>query len=111
MYIKKKQYLCTLKGKMPNRMFGIIANIDWSLAEKETGVDRERLAQELDAILQTFDFTTTTNNLYLNKSEDLVGVFRAMNALKAIPWFVQAVRDIRAFRVENWSDFTGFMKE
>ena len=34
-----------------------------------------------------------------------------MNALKAIPWFANSVRDIRAFRVENWSDFTQFMKE
>ena len=33
-----------------------------------------------------------------------------MNALKAIPWFTASVRDIRAFRVENWSDFTSFMK-
>lgn len=35
----------------------------------------------------------------------------AMNALKAIPWFTQSVRDIRAFRVEDWSDFTPLFKE
>jgi virulence-associated protein VapD len=34
----------------------------------------------------------------------------AMNALKALHWFPASVRDIRAFRVEQWSDFTGFMK-
>ena len=33
-----------------------------------------------------------------------------MNALKALVWFPQCVRDIRAFRIEQWSDFTSFMK-
>jgi virulence-associated protein VapD len=32
------------------------------------------------------------------------------NALKALPWFPTCVRDIRAFKVEHWSDFTDFMK-
>ena len=34
-----------------------------------------------------------------------------MNALKALPWFPACVRDIRAFRVEQWSDFTAFIKD
>jgi virulence-associated protein VapD len=34
----------------------------------------------------------------------------AMNALKALPWFPKVVRDKRAFRVEQWSDFTAFME-
>jgi virulence-associated protein VapD len=33
-----------------------------------------------------------------------------MIALRNLPWFSKSVRDIRAFRVEQWSDFTGFMK-
>jgi virulence-associated protein VapD len=32
-------------------------------------------------------------------------------ALKALPWFPSSVRDIRAFRIEHWSDFTGLVKE
>ena len=31
-------------------------------------------------------------------------------ALKALTWFPLSVRDIRAFRVEQWSDFTGLLK-
>lgn len=38
-------------------------------------------------------------------------LFRAITALKAINWFKESVRDIRAFRVEDWSDFTSFVKE
>lgn len=34
-----------------------------------------------------------------------------MNALKNIDWFQKSVQDIRTFKVEDWSDFTEFMKE
>lgn len=34
-----------------------------------------------------------------------------MIALKDIEWFKNSVRDIRAFKVEDWSDFTWFMKD
>ncbi len=40
-----------------------------------------------------------------------MNVTRAMNALKALIWFPASVRDIRAFRVEQWSDFTAYIKE
>ncbi|HAX7388080.1 TPA: virulence factor, partial [Escherichia coli] len=33
-----------------------------------------------------------------------------VNALKALEWFPNSVRDIRAFRIEQWSDFTSSMK-
>ncbi|MDO6082441.1 virulence factor, partial [Neisseria gonorrhoeae] len=27
-----------------------------------------------------------------------------------LPWFPSSVRDIRAFRIEQWSDFTSLVK-
>ena len=30
---------------------------------------------------------------------------------KDIEWFKNSVRDIRAFKVEDWSDFTAIVKE
>jgi virulence-associated protein VapD len=32
------------------------------------------------------------------------------NAPMPLPWFPTCFRDIRAFKVEHWSDFTDFMK-
>jgi virulence-associated protein VapD len=43
-------------------------------------------------------------------NEDLANLAGATNALKSLPWFPASVRDIRAFRVEQWSDFTRFIK-
>jgi virulence-associated protein VapD len=55
-------------------------------------------------------FENVQGSVYLSRDENLVALTAAMNALKALPWFPRCVRDIRAFRVEQWSDFTGFVR-
>ena len=66
---------------------------------------------DISVIMEQFGFYRTQGSVYLTTNTDFSNLVRAMNALKATPWFTAAVRDIRAFRVENWSDFTQFMKE
>jgi virulence-associated protein VapD len=41
----------------------------------------------------------------------MANLTKAMIKLKSITWFRVSVRDIRAFKVEDWSNFTEFMKE
>ena len=41
----------------------------------------------------------------------MVNLTRAVIKLKSVDWFRNSVRDIRAFKVEDWSNFTDFMKE
>ena len=69
-----------------------------------------RAYADIRRVLSARGFEWTPGSVYLTKHEDLTGVVRAMNALKALPWFPRCVRDVRAFRVEQWSDFTDFMK-
>mgnify|MGYP005858175883 CR=1 FL=1 len=66
---------------------------------------------EISNVLEQYDFYRAQGSVYLTKNNDLVNLTRAMNALKDIEWFKNSVRDIRAFKVEDWSDFTAFMKE
>ncbi len=66
---------------------------------------------EISNPLEKFDFYRTQGSLYLSQNNDLANPTRAMLALKSLTWFQKSVRDIRAFKVEDWSDFTGFMKE
>jgi virulence-associated protein VapD len=65
---------------------------------------------DIGSILNQHGFVWRQGSVYTSESEDLAALLMAMNALKALPWFSPAVRDIRAFRVEQWSDFTSFMK-
>lgn len=66
---------------------------------------------DVGATLGRFGFVRVQGSVYVTEDEDLTKVVRAMNALKALSWFPVSVRDIRAFRVEQWSDFTPLMKE
>ncbi len=60
--------------------------------------------------LGEFGFDRVQGSLYTNASEDLANLFAAITALKTLPWLPMSVRDIRAFRVEQWSDFTKIVK-
>ncbi len=60
--------------------------------------------------LGEFGFEWRQGSVYTCDNEDLANLLAAINALKSLPWFPPSVRDIRAFRVEQWSDFTRFVK-
>jgi hypothetical protein len=65
---------------------------------------------DIGATLAGFWFERVQGSLYTTPSEDLANLFGASTALKALAWFPASVRDIRAFRVEQWSDFTKMVK-
>jgi len=65
---------------------------------------------DVGATLNRYGFVRVQGSVYVSQGDSLVNVTLAMNALKALPWFPACVRDIRAFKVEHWSDFTDFMK-
>ena len=66
---------------------------------------------EISVVLEAFDFYRTQGSVYLSEKNDMVNLTKAMIKLKNIEWFRKSVRDIRAFKVEDWSNFTEFMKE
>jgi virulence-associated protein VapD len=60
--------------------------------------------------LQRFGFRRVQGSVYVTDSHDMANLFQALMALKGLAWFPASVRDIRAFRIEQWSDFTPIMK-
>jgi virulence-associated protein VapD len=65
---------------------------------------------DIRALLEGFGFEWRQGSLYTTGRDDLANLFAAIMALKALPWFPASVRDIRASKVEHWSDFTGLVK-
>jgi virulence-associated protein VapD len=65
---------------------------------------------DIGATLARYGFQRIQGSVYVVENENLANLLQAMNALRALVWFPQCVRDIRAFRIEQWSDFTDFMK-
>lgn len=65
---------------------------------------------DIRTCLSGYGFERIQGSVYVNDSEDMANLFQAIMALKAMPWLPQSVRDIRAFRIEQWSDFTTVIK-
>jgi virulence-associated protein VapD len=65
---------------------------------------------EIDATLSRYGFKRIQQSVFMSSESDLTSITFAMTALKALPWFSTCVKDIRAFRVEDWSDFTPFFE-
>jgi virulence-associated protein VapD len=61
---------------------------------------------EIGATLSDFGFRRVQGSLYVSENEDMANLMDAMDSLTALAWFPASVRDIRAFRIEQWSDFT-----
>lgn len=65
---------------------------------------------EIGATLAQYGFRRVQGSLYVTDDENMARLFVAIQALKSQPWFPPSVRDIRAFRIEQWSDFTPVVK-
>ena len=66
---------------------------------------------EIAVVMEKHGFYRGQGSLYLSRVDDMANLLRVLNELKSISWFKKSVRDIRAFRIEQWSDFTSFIKE
>ena len=65
---------------------------------------------EIKHLLLKYDFFWVQGSTYFVDTNDLSNLFRAIEALKRIDWFRLSVRDIRGYRVEDWSNFTELVK-
>ena len=91
-------------------MFAIAFDLTVAEVERHYSGYMSYAYRDLEDMLRGFGFGRVQGSVYVCDREDLANLSSAVNALKALHWFPACVRDIRAFRVERWSDFTGFMK-
>ena len=92
-------------------MFAIAFDLVVAETEKHHPVGVSQAYTDIATTLDRFGFRRIQGSVYVTDSDDMARLFRAIMALKTLPWFPVAVRDIRAFRIEQWSDFTPLVKE
>lgn len=92
-------------------MFAIAFDMSIEDLRKNYGDPYNNAYYEINVVLRKYDFYNTQGSVYLTEKNDMSFLFQAIEALKSIDWFRKSVRDIRAFRVEDWSDFTKFITE
>ncbi len=68
--------------------------------------------KEIKKELAVFEFEWIQGSLYIetNDANNLAKVYQAINRLSQIDWFKQSVRYIKAFKIEDLSDFTEIIK-
>ena len=66
--------------------------------------------RDIRSTLSRFGFERVQGSVYVAREENLASLFRAMDALRALDWFGPSVKNIRAFRMEQGSDFTRIVK-
>lgn len=78
--------------------------------KKHYGEPYNNAYSEIKQVLKRNDFYWIQGSTYATTHGDLTNLFNAIRDLSDIEWFRKAVRDIRGFRIEDWSDFTTIVK-
>ncbi len=104
-FLDRAVTLCSYK------MFAIAFDMDIKELRTTYGDPYNNAYYEIKIILRNYGFYNTQGSVYLTENDDMANLFSAIFALKKTPWFKASVRDIRAFKVENWSNFTDIVKE
>lgn len=93
-------------------MYAIAFDLKIDELKKHYGEPYNKAYDEIRQELEKLGFEWTQGSVYISQSEKdtLTKVYKAINVLSRIDWFKKSVRDIRAFKVEDWSDFTEIVK-
>jgi virulence-associated protein VapD len=91
-------------------MFAISFDMTISELKAHYGDPYNNAYYEIGKILEKDGFTWIQGSTYLTTSDDMSNVVKAIMDLSKIEWFKKAVRDIRGYKVENWSDFTSIVR-
>ncbi len=92
-------------------MFAIAFDMSISSLRKYYGEPYNNAYFEINKILRTCGFYNAQGSVYLTESDNMANLFKAIQLLKSVDWFKKSVRDIRGFKVEDWSDFTDIVKD
>lgn len=93
-------------------MYAVAFDLKIDDLKKAYGEPYNKAYDEIRQELEELGFEWTQGSLYINSDDknNLAQVYKAINKLSGIEWFKKSVRDIRAFKVEDWSDFTEIVK-
>ena len=94
-------------------MYAIAFDLKVEELKTHYGEPYNKAYDEIRQELENLGFEWTQGSVYMSKAQNntLSFVYKAINRLSNIDWFKKSVRDIRAFKVEDWSDFTDIVKE
>ena len=91
-------------------MFAISFDMLVSDLEANYSKPYNRAYYEIKESLKQNGFEWIQGSTYLTVDGNLGNLYKAINDLSKYEWFRRSVRDIRAYKVEDWSDFTQIVR-
>ena len=93
-------------------VYAITFDMEVSKLKEFYGEPYNKAYDEIKIIMRELGFEWTQGSLYVSKEsqQSMALIYKAIEKLKSIKWFSESVRDIRAFEVNAWSDFTDIVK-
>jgi virulence-associated protein VapD len=91
-------------------MFAIAFDLVVADTEKHHPKGVSQAYTDIADTLDRFGFRRIQGSVYVTDTDNMATLFEAIIALRVLPWLPASVRDIRAFRIEQWSDFTEIVK-
>lgn len=93
-------------------MYALSFDMEVPKLKEHYGEPYNKAYDEIRVVMGELGFDWAQGSLYIAKSEKntLTSVYKVINKLSSILWFKESVKDIRAFKVEDWSDFTEVVK-
>lgn len=91
-------------------MFGIAFDLDYAAVQAVHPKGVPQAYKDIERTLEAHGCRRVQQSLSVRDDNDFRDLFAAVEASKALPWLPQALADLRAFRLENWSDMTASIK-
>lgn len=93
-------------------MYAIAFDMEISKLKEFYGEPYNAAYDEIRKIMNDLGFDWIQGSLYMarDNTNALTKLYAAIESLKKNKWFHDSVRDIRAFKIEDWSDFTPVFK-
>ena len=90
-------------------MYAIAFDMYTERLREHYGASFNNAYNEIERILKEKGFEWKQGSLYTSRPDQtgsIRAVYSAISTLKDTPWFKLSVKDIRVFKIEDWSDFT-----
>lgn len=91
-------------------MYAISFDLQVSALVQYYGMPYNKAYYDVRKLLQADGFEWIQDSTYMTRDNDMAKLVKAIMDLSKVVWFKKSVRDIRGFKVEDWSDFTALVK-
>ncbi|WP_322627561.1 hypothetical protein [Aedoeadaptatus coxii] len=94
-------------------MYAIVLDLNFEILKNHFEDPHKIAFDEISHELKGFAFEKTTGNIFIHRLEKdgLRDLYCAINRLSTISWLKESLRELRAFKIEDWSNFTSIIKE